>query len=251
MVPHRRSWAARSSGRPLFSSVPTFRRPTRGALDPEPRAGVGRAHQRELEEVALVGAHVGADVEHDVEALRPSRGPEAGQRRPGDPGQLAQPQHRQRHQRAGVAAGDGDARLALAHRVERAPHRARRPAAHDVGGLGVHCHHLLGVAHRDPVGQPAAPDQGCQGGLVAVQKEAHAVLAARDLRQPRDHRRGAAVPAHGVDRHDGAPAVALPERRGGGGVGHGSPPEGAARRAQAASSSSSTSGVVASTSRPA
>ena len=78
-----------------------------------------------------------------------------------------------RHQRAGVAAGDGGGRLAGLHRLDGVPHAGALAAAHGLGGLLVSPDHALGVADLDvALERRQLADSGLQRGLVAVQQEA-------------------------------------------------------------------------------
>ena len=117
--------ASRTSSTPLISSTPTFRSADGRAIEAEDGARHRRAHHREVDQHLGVGADRRADVEHD--ALAAQRRPDRGDRRPLDAGQRLQAELRHRHQRAGIAGRDGGARLAVPHRLDRAPHR-RLPA---------------------------------------------------------------------------------------------------------------------------
>ena len=116
-------------------------------------AGVGGAHHRVLQEVVGVGADVGAGVEEHVVAGGVERGPEDGDGRAVDAGRLAEREHGQRHQRAGVAAGDDDRGLARLHRLERAPHAGALGVAQHARGLVVHGDDAGGVPHLGALGR--------------------------------------------------------------------------------------------------
>ncbi len=109
-----------------------------GVFQPKTVAGVRPAHQRVLQKIAFVGADVGADIQHHVEAAGVARRPEAGDGGAIDARQFAQAQHRHRHERAGVAARDNRVGFAVFHGVDGGPHRGALAVAHDVAGLGVH-----------------------------------------------------------------------------------------------------------------
>ncbi len=173
------------------------------ARDAKAVAGVGRAHQRVLHEVGGVGPDVGADIQHHVEAAGVARGPEAGDGGAVDAGQLAQPDHRQGHQRAGIAAADRARRLAAAHAFDRRPHRRALAVAHDLAGLVLHRHHAGGMADgaaRRDVGAPR--EKLPQRVFGAVQDEVGVGIASGRLGEAVDHHRGTAIAAHRVDGND-------------------------------------------------
>ena len=58
-----------------------------------------------------------------------------------------QDQQRHRHQRAGIAGGNGDVRLALLHGFERQPHAGALAPAHGLARLGIHGDLAIGVDH--------------------------------------------------------------------------------------------------------
>jgi hypothetical protein len=115
--------ASRSSSVPLISSVPMLSSRTRGAVKAGDDAGIGRAHDRELHEVARVALGVGAKIEHH-QIVVAQRRQQRGQRGPVDPRHGAQRQLGDRHQRAGIAAADGCPGLAgLSRRRSPGPSR--------------------------------------------------------------------------------------------------------------------------------
>ena len=71
---------------------------------------------RELDELAGIGADIGADVEHDALAL--DRGPLDGDRRAIDASNRLQAELGHGHQRAGVAGGHRGVGAAVAHRLD-------------------------------------------------------------------------------------------------------------------------------------
>jgi len=116
-----------------------------------------------------------------------------------DARQLAQPHHRQQHERAGVAAGHGHGRFLVAHRIERGPHRGVLPVAHHVAGLVLHRDDTLRVADLAAVGKLALFDQRAKllGG--AVQDEMRILVPTRkDAKAGNDGCRPP-ISAHGVD----------------------------------------------------
>ena len=168
-------------------------------------AGVGRPHQRELQQVGRVGLDVGADVQHDVEAAGIARGPETGDGGAVDAGQLAQPDHRQGHQRAGIAAAHGHRRLMFPHAFDGRPHGGVAAMAHDLAGLVLHRHHARGMADRAARRDVGALGQKARQLLLgAVQDEVHIGDARRRLGQAADHGRRATVAPHRVYGYDNA-----------------------------------------------
>ena len=112
---------------------------------PEHGAREHVAHHGELDQVARVALHVGAEVQHHHVAAR--RGADRGHRRAVDAGQRLDDDLGERQQRAGVAGGDHAGRLAAGDGVDRDAHRG---AAHPQRGGRLHvvADRLGGVADR-------------------------------------------------------------------------------------------------------
>ena len=118
--------------------------PDRGLVDAEQCARHARAHQRELDELAGIGADIGANVEHDALAL--DGRPDGGDGRAVDAFKRLQAELRHDHQRAGIAGRHGGVGAAVSHRLEAKPHarviaalaqRLARLRVHGDGNFGV------------------------------------------------------------------------------------------------------------------
>ena len=158
-----------------------------------------------MQEIGRVGLDIGAHVQHDVEAAGIARGPETGDGGAVDAGQLAQPDHRQGHQRAGIATADRHRRLMRAHAFDGRPHGSAFAMAHDLAGLVLHRHHARGMAERAARRDVGAFGQKARKLLLgAVQYEIHVGDALGCLGQAADHGRRATVAPHRVHGYDDA-----------------------------------------------
>ena len=192
--------ASLTASTPLISSTPTLSSPTRRAVEIEDDAGHGRAHHREIDEMARIGADRRADIEHD--ALAAHGRPQAGDRRPVDLRHRLQAELRHRHQRAGIAGRDGDVGLAGLGRVDGAPHRGLVAAiAQGLARLVVHLHRDLGVMEgRDRLELGMGVEQRQDLLLVAEDDEARIGAALQRQRSARDDDSRAVIPAHRIER---------------------------------------------------
>ena len=161
-------------------------------------AGEDLAHDGELDQVARVALHVGAEVEHHHVAAR--RGADGGERRPVDLRQRLDHDLGQRHQRAGVAGGDHAGRLARRHGVDRQAHGAVPALPQRGGGLHVGGDGVGRVAQAaQPRGALAQRQHAAEPGLVADEQEARLGMALGRELQPVQHDVGRVVAPHGVD----------------------------------------------------
>ena len=137
-----------------------------------------------------VGADRGAEIEHDRLSLAASArcAAIAG---PLDPGHGLEVELGHGHQRAGIAGGDGDVRLALLHRVDGEPHRGfPAPLAQRLARLVVHLDGDVGMHER---ARPAlscgrASSSGSMSSAVAEQQELD-IRMARERQAQRPERR--------------------------------------------------------------
>ena len=137
--------ASRTGSRPFTSSTPMLSRPTLGRSRSNSTRAMALPITAMVDEMLGIGADRGAEIEHN--RLAPQRRPQRRDRRPLDAVQRLEVEARHRHQRAGVAGGDGDIGLATLDRIDGEPHR-RFPAAvaerlarlviHADGHVGVH-----------------------------------------------------------------------------------------------------------------
>ncbi len=130
-----------------------------GRGEPEHGACEHVAHHGELDQVARVALHVGAEVEQHHVAAR--RGADRRHGRPVDAGQRLDDDLGERQQRAGVAGGDHAGCLAAGHRVDRDAHRGAADAQRG-GGLDVVADGLGGVP--DVAGRGRAADGAAAAG---------------------------------------------------------------------------------------
>ena len=169
-----------------------------GCGQPEHGAREHVAHHGELDQVARVALHVGAEVEQHHVAAR--RGADRRHGGPVDAGQGLDHDLRERQQRAGVAGGDHAGCLAAGHRVDRDAHRGAAHAQRR-GGLGVVADRLGRVPDGAGGGGAAmALQQRVQLCLVADQQEACAGMALGGDLQTLDHHERRVIAAHGVHR---------------------------------------------------
>jgi len=115
---------------------------------------------------------------------------------------LAQDQHRERHQRAGITTRDDDSRLAGFHRLDRIPHGCA--ASPPCGGrrLFVHWDDFFDMPDLAPAIQMFSPAFEKRRNLRLVtmeQKRDFGVLSGRFC-QPADHSRHPAIATHHIDR---------------------------------------------------
>jgi hypothetical protein len=182
----------------LFADIEqAHRRP----FDAEHDAREGLAHDREIDQLLGAAPGIGADVEHD--ALTPQRGPDHGDGRARNPRNHAETEHRDGHQRAGVAGGNRDLDFLVGDRIERVPHAGIAPAPERLRRLLRHADDVGGVADLGALGERAVARQNrLENGLVAVQQEPQLGMAlARDCDARHDRGRSQ-IAAHGVDRKD-------------------------------------------------
>ncbi|OIQ64435.1 hypothetical protein GALL_540130 [mine drainage metagenome] len=111
----------------------------------QPVARIRRAHHGILQQVFGIGLDVGADVQHHVEAALVARGPKAGDRRAIDAGDLAQPDHRQRHQRAGIARRNAGTGFTAFDQINSHAHGRIFFVAHRQCRRLIHPHHFRGM----------------------------------------------------------------------------------------------------------
>ena len=208
-------------------------------------AGVRRAHGGELQQVFCIRLHIRAHIQHQVEAARIARWPKTGDGGAIDARQLAQADHRQRHQRAGIAAGDGHGGLSVAHAFQAGPHGCALAMAHHLAGLVAHRHGPGGMADFAAPGQTLAlADQAAKLCLVTMNDEGDLGVLCGRRKHACDNCRRPAISAHRINGNDNALAARCRSIKS---VRHGSAAR--ARAAYAASSSRSTSLVSATTSR--
>ena len=192
------SAASRSVSSPFSSSEPTFSSPMDGRGQPEHGAREHVAHHGELDQVARVALHVGAEVQQHHVAAR--RGADRCHRRAVDAGQRLDDDLGERQQRAGIAGGDHARRLAAGHGIDRDAHRGAAHAQRG-GGLGVVADGLGRVPDvADGSGAAMALQQRGELRLVADQQEAGAGVALGGDLQTLDHHERRVIAAHGVNR---------------------------------------------------
>src|SRR5262249_59985525 len=101
--------------------TPNMEDPPRRPVETKKPSRHGTAHGGELDKMLGIGTDRGAQIEHDGLALE--RRPQSGNRRAVDPRHGSQVDLRHGHQRAGIAGGDGNIRLARLRRIDGEPHR--------------------------------------------------------------------------------------------------------------------------------
>ena len=171
-----------------------------GRCDFEHGAGIGGAHDRELDEVLRVAFGVGAKVEHDQVLVA-----EAGQQRSEggavDPRHGAQRELGDGHQRAGVAGRQGGVGMVVLHRVDRHAHRRAARPADRLARLFARGDCLGRVVDGDRAGDRLVARQlGIDQRLVTVKVEQERGILATRGGDPGDDCRRADVASHGVDR---------------------------------------------------
>ncbi len=170
----------------------------RGRGEPEHGAGEHVAHHRELDEIAGVAEHIGAEVEHDHVAAR--RWPDRGHRRAVDPGQRLEDDLGEHQQRAGIAGADHARRLVGGDRVDGDPHGGVAQAQRG-GGLHVIADHVGRMADGASRRRASmAGEKRREARLVADQQEARVGMADGGKLQAVDDRLGRMIAAHRVHR---------------------------------------------------
>src|SRR5476649_195000 len=170
-----------------------------GPCQAEDYMGEGLAHHREIHQLFVTGPDIGAHVQYD--ALAFEGGPNHGDGRARNTLNDAQPEHGDRHQRAGVAGADRDIGLALLHAIDGMPHRRVLAPAQNMAGLVLHRHPARRMAHmRTALEFGMAGDKRIQLRLVAMQKKLDVGMTLKSLEQ-RAHDNGrAGITAHGIYR---------------------------------------------------
>ncbi len=160
-----------------------------------------RAEDREIDELLGVAADGGAHVEHDDVGAQGR--PDGGDRRARDAFHGPQAEGRHGHQRAGVAAGNGDVGLAVLDGLQRHPHRGFAFAlAQGLGGLFVHRDDVVAV--EDPADLFEVwefVEERRDLGFAAVEQERRVAEFAQSERGALDGHLRADIAAHGVDRY--------------------------------------------------
>ena len=167
------------------------------------RSRIGRAHHRELDQIARVAFGVRAQVQHHhvVVAQRRQQG---GERGAVDPGDHAQRQFGHRHQRAGIARRNAGAGLAALHQIDRDAHRCRLGAANRLARLFLPRDDSGGVDDFGMRGQIGVVFQAVANrGLVADQEEPHFRKAPARAGDAGEHHRQPLIAAHRVDGNPG------------------------------------------------
>src|SRR6476660_5089420 len=183
-------------------------------LHAEQRPRHGRAHQSKFDELAGVGADIGADIEHD--ALGLDGGPEHSYRRAVNTLDGLEAKLGHGHQRPGIAGGHCGVGASLAHRLEAQPH-ARMPApfAQRLTRLRIHGHRNIGVQDLAFGGECLMVlELGVDAGSVADQEEAGVGMADERDRRARDDHAWSMVATHGVERYgDWSSHATVPYRK--------------------------------------
>jgi hypothetical protein len=169
-------------------------------LDMKERARHRRTHQGIVGQLACVGPDVGADVEHDAFGFH--RRPQGRDRGTLDARHRTQDQFRHRHQRAGVAGGDGDVRLTLLHGLDREPHARALATPHGLARLVAHRDRGVGVDDRGPCGDRGRLlELGLDACAVAEDEEAQIGVALQREGGAANHNLGAMIAPHRVERY--------------------------------------------------
>ena len=117
-------------------------------LDIEHDSRIGRAHDREFDEVAGIALGVRTEIEHHHIILAEGR-QQCGERGSINAGERAQGELGDGHQRTGVAGGDGGMRLAVLHGLDGQPHGAAARLANRLARLVRGSDHAISVENLD------------------------------------------------------------------------------------------------------
>ena len=182
----------------MLSSAPTDSRPTRGAAQPERDARVGRAHDRELDQVVRPAFDGGAGVEQDRRAG--AGGNDGGQRRTIDAGQAAERRMRRHHRRTGVPGAEERLGPAVRHGLGGDANRRPRLAAQRRRRRFLHLDALGGVQDVDvEPGDAGMPGQLPLDQVAATDQEQTDLQVTRGDERSVDDARGGLVAAHRVN----------------------------------------------------
>ena len=154
-----------------------------------------------MQQILGIGPDISAHIQHDVKARWVARRPQNTNRGAVHPWNFAQPQHRQRHQRARVATRHSGPRLAVFHGLNRAPHRAAFGVAHYLRGFGIHRDHIVTMANvAAPLQVTAFGNQFVQGFAITMHDEPQIRVLARSFGHARNNGGGAKIAPHCINR---------------------------------------------------
>ncbi len=169
-------------------------------LHVEDRARIGRAHDRELDEIAGIALGIGAQVEHHG-IVGAERRHKSGQRGPVDAGERAQGELRHRHERTGIAGRHGGTCRPVLHSLDGEAHGAATGLPDGLAGLVRRGDDAVGVddlRHRREIGM--ALQRLANLRLVAIERVTQMRMTTARERDARDGDAHAFIAAHRIDR---------------------------------------------------